>query len=210
MKSILLLFLFLLLTNTSFAQKDELAIIKSIDDIESFNNYVEVSEEALPGDHYSELIKNIKNFKFSILKENFVRDLFNVLEKNPKSRMKSPGGKCSQRRAFIQNYLKRMDIVSGKLLVSCPAKNGKLRLKDQVTRRYYTYSNFHDVNIVAVNTNSGKSFRVLDIQFKDSPVSLHDYLSEIEASQKIRPAKRKEERKKSTCYWRISSPYHSY
>jgi len=187
----------------------ELSTIRSIDGIELSRNYVEVSEEGLPRSHYIHLLTLMSAFKFTLLYDSKVRDIFEDLTTDPKARNKVPGGRCSYRRAYIQNYLKKMNIVSGKFLIKCPAHNGRLRLKDQVTRRYYSYANFHDANIVAVQTNYGQAFRILDLQFQDSPVSLQEYLTEIEASQKIRPLKRKGATS-SLCYWTISTPELTY
>jgi hypothetical protein len=190
-------------------QEHELSIIKKIDDIEFSRNYVEVSEEGLPRSHYIHLISLMNAFSFTLLSDSKIRDIFEDLTTDPKARNKIPGGRCSYRRAHIQNYLKKMNIISGKFLIKCPAHNGRLRLKDQVTRRYYSYANFHDTNIVAVQTNTGHGFRILDLQFQDSPVSLQEYLTEIEASQRIRPLKRKGTTS-SLCYWTISTPQLTY
>jgi hypothetical protein len=99
-----------------------------------------------------------------------------------------------------------MNIISGKIFIQCPGNRGRLRLRDQVSLQFYTFSNFHDANIVAVKTNIGSDLRVLDLQFQDVPVSLQEYLSEIERAQKIRPAKRRGT-ESGHCYWSISSPY---
>ena len=207
MKSISIFFISCLI-GTAFANHP-LSIIRSIDDIEKSRNYVEVSAEGLPREHYLQLLQQMNIFRFTFLSDSFTRDIFEDLTRNPRARMSSPGGRCSQRRAYIQNYLKKMNILSGKIVVRCPANNGRLRLQDQVSRRYFTYSNFHDANIVAVKTNAGTAFRVLDIQFQDNPVSLHDYLTEIEANQKIRPLKRRGPNN-NLCHWAITTEFHSY
>lgn len=187
----------------------ELSTIHSIDDYDYPRNYVEVSEEGLPSDHYLQLIQLMNSFRFTLLPETKVRELFEQLKKDPNARNKQPGGRCSYRRAYIQNLLKKMNIVSGKLLINCPSKNGRLRLRDQVSGRYYTYANFHDSNIVAINSASGPAFRVMDLQFQSSPASLHDFLTEIESSQRIRPLKRKGNGT-GLCYWTISTPSLTY
>lgn len=207
MKSLLLLSLFIISSQPTFAKFDQ-AIIRSIDDIETERNYVEVSEEGLPQNHYLLLLEKINAFRFTLLQDSLVNAHFSVLKKNPMARMRSPGGQCSYRRAYIQNYLKKRGAITGKLLIKCPANNGRLRLRDQVTGHYYNFANFHDVNIMAVQANGGADFRVMDVQFKDRPVSLHEYLTEIEASQKIRPLKLRDARK-GFCYWSISTNYFS-
>jgi hypothetical protein len=212
MKLISLLYLLLSILNPSFAQIGEAydrAIIRSIDDYDQPTNYVEVSEEGLPQEHYNQLIQQLNAFRFTLLTPSKVDELFENLTRNSQARMRQPGGLCSRRRAYIQNLFKQMDIVSGKILIKCPSNNGRLRLQDQVSRRYYTFSNFHDTNIVAVKTNTGVAFRVLDLQFQDNPISLHDYLSQIETLQRIRPIKRRGTTR-SLCYWSISTSFHTF
>lgn len=215
MKSFLLLLLILLVSiNPSKAEFEttyDQAVINGIDDFDYPQNYVEVSEEGLPYDLYVHLISMTENlFKFTVLPEAQVNEFFESLKKNSRARMRSPGGACSVRRAYIQNLLKQKhNVVSGKLFVHCPAFNGRLRLRDRSTNHTYSYANFHDTNILAVHTNTGTEFRVLDVQFEDTPVSLHDYLSEIEAHQRIRPLKRKGT-SRGLCYWSITTPYKSY
>lgn len=207
MKSLLFLISFFCLLNSAFSY--EQAIIRNIENEDLPANYVEVSEEGLPQDHYVQLINMLEVFRFTIEPEAKIRDVFESLKKNPQARMRYPKGSCSNRRAYIQNYLGKMNIISGKIFIHCPAINGRLRLKDQVSNHVYSFANFHDTNIVAVQTNAGSEFRVLDLQFEDAPVSLHDYLSEIEVSQKIRPLKRKGTTR-NLCYWTITTPYKSY
>lgn len=198
MKSFLFFIFSFFLIHSAFART---ALIYSIDDYDYGPNYVEVSPEALPPDHYAQLVALIGSFQFTTLTDAKVSSLFEELKKDRRARMKFAGGACSSRRIYIQNYLKKMNIVSGKLYISCPAVNGRMRLKDQVTGHNYTFANFHDTNIVSV----GKAFRVMDVQFEAGPVSLQNYLAEIETSQKIRPLKRKGE-SKGLCYWTISTP----
>jgi hypothetical protein len=212
MKSTLLILFLLCFHGSVLALNEnskELSIIRSIDDFETPKNYVEVSDEGLPRDHYLKLLQLIDNFKFTVVSETFVRDLFEDLTRDPQVRMSSPGGRCSHRRAYIQKKLKEMSIVSGKILIKCPANDGRLRLQDQVSRRYYSYSNFHDTNIVAIKTNYGTAFRVLDLQFQDTPVSLQSYLTEIEESQRIRPTKRGGPQR-GLCYWSVTTPFLTY
>lgn len=190
-------------------ERHETATIFSIDDLELPPNYLDASEDALPHDHHQKLIQLMGTFRFTILSDAKLNEIFDGLERNPRARMKRPGGACATRRAYIQRLLKKSNIVSGRLLLKCPANNGRLRLKDRSTRRYYTYSNFHDVNIMAVRTNAGHEYRVVDVQFEDAPVTLGDYLAEVENFQKVRPLKRKGAYKK-TCYWSVSTPHFAY
>jgi hypothetical protein len=213
MKSVLfVLFLFSSFCSAfgDVAETHELAIIRSVDDFDLERNYIEVSEEGLPQAHYLQLMQQMGIFRFTLLSEARVSDLFEDLAENPRARMRYPGGYCSQRRAYIQNKLKKMSIVSGKIFVNCPTNGGHMRLKDQVSKHYYTFSNFHDANVVAIQTNFGNELRVMDVQFKDRPVSLQDYLTEIEASQKIRPSKNKAGSSRGVCYWSISTPHLTY
>lgn len=206
MKSILMVSLLLCFINSAFAQSTEpVAIIHSIDDYEFPYNYVEVSEEALPPDIYQLLLKQMDLSRFTPITEARARALFNRLKKDPRARMRSPGGLCSRRRIHIQKVLRSMNIASGKLYINCPANRGRLRFRDQVSGRYFTYSNFHDTNVVLVKTASGNSYRVLDLQFQSRPVSLNNYLAQVEAFQRIQPAIRNA-LKAGTCFWRVSSP----
>lgn len=204
--------LFLICHLSAFAvvtETREEAIIQSIDNLESALNYVEASETALPEDLYELLMKQMLIFQFTVMQEADVYELFEKLEKDPQARMKDPGGKCAQRRAYIQKLLRETRIVTGQLYINCPNKDGILRLKDQVSGSYYSYVNYHDSNIVAVRTRSGVEFRVLDLQFKDLPVSLSAYVGEVEASQKIiLPLKTiGNEDRTGKCYWSISTEY---
>lgn len=207
----LLFVLFLFYHLSAFAKISEQqgpAIIESIEAFDPPHNYVEVSEDALPSDLYQQLILQVALFKFTLLDELMVQELFEKLEKDPRARMKYPKGYCAQRRSYIQNLLKEMSIISGQIFINCPMKDGKLRLKDQVSGYYYSYTNYHDANIVALKTRSGMEFRVLDLQFENGPVSLSEYLTEVESSQKIRPMKTKgSESSRGTCFWSISTDY---
>jgi hypothetical protein len=210
MKAISFVFFLFLLPQTIWSKSHhDFSIIESIDDYDFPKNYVEVSEEGLPRDHYLQLIQLINSFRFTLLPVTRVNELFKSFTSDSQARMNQPGGKCSFRRAYIQNQLKKMSIISGKILIQCPVNNGRLRLRDQVSGRYFTYSNFHDANIVAMNSGSGITFRVLDLQFQSNPVSLHDYLTEIEASQRIRPIRRRGS-SRSLCYWSISTPFQTF
>jgi hypothetical protein len=210
MKALLVgLFLFCNLNAfAKIAERSDLATLQSIDAFDFPQNYVEVSEEGLPTEIYQQLLLQVSVFQFTLLEESNVQVLFEELEKNPKARMKNPKGACAQRRAYIQKMLKETNIVSGQLFINCPKRDGVLRLKDQVSGYAYTYSNYHDANIVAVKTNSGIEFRVLDLQFEDTPLSLADYLTEVELAQKIRPLKtRGTESNRGICYWSISTEF---
>ncbi len=201
MKVMLVILCILASSSLSLAQSDSPvgpAIIYSIDDYFTPEDDVEVSEEALP----PEVERTLEDEKsFTKISTARAASLFNTLKSNPRARMRSPRGLCSRRRAYIQGYLKNLSIRSGKLLITCPGNNGRLRLRDRVSGRYYTYINYHDVNIVS--TNAG--YRVMDLQFQSGPVSLGSYLSEVERYQRLRPARNKEA-SAGICYWRISSP----
>jgi hypothetical protein len=206
MKSFLFVSTLFCIFNTAIALSTEpRAIIKSIDDYDYQYNYVEVSEEGLPSDLYQKLLLQTDLFRFTPITSARAGEIFGKLKRDPRARMKSPGGLCSRRRIYIQNVLRGMNIVSGKLYLSCPAKNGNLRLRDQVSGRNYTYSNFHDTNVVLVNSGSGNSYQIFDLQFQSRPVSLENYLAQIEAFQRIEPAKRNDI-KAGICFWSISSP----
>lgn len=195
----------------SFSAFAELSVIHSIDDYETPKNYVEVSEEGLPTDHYQQLLQRISIFRFTLTQDLEVKRLFEKFKMDSRARMRVAGGSCSTRRAYIQNQLRKMNIVSGKLLIHCPSNAGRLRLRDQVSGRYYTFSNFHDTNIVAIKSGNSYQFRVLDVQFEPNPVSLHDYLTEIEASQRIQPVQRRGTSSgRNICYWYISTPYSKF
>jgi hypothetical protein len=182
----------------------ELSVIKSIDDYELPLARSHASPKALPEDYSNEVVKTLNSFQTAIISEGRAKNLFNQLTKNPKARMKIAGGKCSYRRSYIQSYLRRLNIDSGRLLINCPAKNGRLRMKDQVTGRRYTFSNFHDTNVVSIRTASGVGLRVMDVQFESAPVSLSRYLAKIEASQKIKPLRNRRESDKGFCYWTLN------
>jgi hypothetical protein len=206
MKSILFVFFSFYILNSAFAQSTEpRAIIHSIDDYDIPYNNVEVSEEALPSDLYQQLLQQADLLRFTPITEARSRDLFVRFKSDPRARMNFPGGLCTRRRIHIQSVLRGMNIVSGKLFINCPANQGRLRLKDQVSGRFFTFSNFHDTNVVLVKTASGNSFQIMDLQFKSTPVSLNNYLAQIEAFQRIQPAKR-DDANAGICFWRVSSP----
>lgn len=206
MKSLLIVSFLFCFTNSSFAQLTERrAIIHSIDDYDFPYDYVEVSEEALPSDLHQQLLKQMDLLRFTPITETRARTLFEKLKRDPRARMRSPGGLCSRRRIHIQNVLRGMNIVSGKLYINCPANRGRLRFRDQVSGRFFTYSNFHDTNVVLVKTASGNYFRIMDLQFQSKPVSLNNYLAQLEAFQRIQPAIRNAI-KAGTCFWSVSSP----
>lgn len=206
MKSLLSVSLLLCFINSTFAQSTEpKAIIHSIDDYDYPHDYVEVSEEALPSDLNQQLLKQMDLLRFTPITESKARSLFERLKRDSRARMRSPGGLCTRRRIHIQNVLRGMNIVSGKLYINCPANRGRLRFRDQVSGRFYTFSNFHDTNVVLVKTPRGNSYRIMDLQFQSRPVSLNNYLAQLEAYQRIQPAIRNA-LKAGTCFWRVSSP----
>ncbi|MGE3610747.1 MAG: hypothetical protein AB7I27_14235 [Bacteriovoracaceae bacterium] len=201
-----LVFVFILLfVESTFAvnESQQLAIVKNIDDFDFPRYSIEISEEALTQDEYLQLLTRSSSLGLTLISQTKARSLFSELTMRSGARMKYPGGRCAQRRLYIQNYLKKLNIISGKLRISCPGNNGNLRLQDQVSGHYYTYSNFHETNVVAVKTNSGTTLKILDLQFQDGPVSLRSYLAEIEAYQRIRPLKRLDP-KSGTCYWSVN------
>lgn len=207
MKSLLALIFVICSINISIAdqtQNPKLSTVISIDDYDYGKNYVQVSEEGLPGFHYNLLQQLVQTFQFTLMTDESVNSFFENMKKDSRARNRIAGGKCSTRRTYIQNVLKKANINSGKLFIHCPANNGHMRLQDQVTGHNYHFANFHDVNIVAVNTPSGIHYRVLDVQFMDKAVSLHDYLSVVEASQRIRPIKQRGT-SKGLCYWSVST-----
>lgn len=176
-----------------------LSTVKSIDDQDLPPGDIEVSDEGLPYEDYLELLDLLDVGNFTVLPESRVRALFSELEKNPRARNRVAGGKCAIRRSYIQGYLRKLNITSGRLLINCPANNGRMRLIDQVTGRRYTFSNFHDVNIVAIPNG----YNVMDVQFESRPMSLSGYLAQIEASQKLKPLKNRASGDKGYCYWSI-------
>jgi hypothetical protein len=186
----------------AFAQENfqqNLSVVKSIDDQDLPPSDIEVSDEGLPYEDYLELKELLDTGNFTILPESRVRTLFSELTKNPRARNRIAGGKCAIRRSYIQGYLRKLSIKSGKLLINCPANNGRMRLIDQVTGRRYTFSNFHDVNIVAVPSG----YNAMDVQFASKSMSLSGYLAVVEASQKLKPLKNRAAGEKGYCYWSI-------
>lgn len=175
------------------AETHPLSTIRSIDHLDLAPSYNDASEICLPEDLES-------TEKYTPITDARARDLFSKLARNPKARMKVAGGKCSYRRSYIQGYLRKLGISSGRLYLQCPSKNGRMRLIDQVTGRRYTFSNFHDTNIVSVQ---GSGYQVMDVQFKDGPVTLSSYLAQVEASQKLKPLGNRSSGDKGYCYWSI-------
>lgn len=206
MKSLLIISFLFCFINSAFAKlTEQRAIIHSIDDHDYPYNYVEVSEEALPSNFYQQLLKQTDLLRFTPITEARAIELFKRLKRDSRARMRFPDGLCTRRRIHIQKVLRGMNIASGKLFIDCPANRGRLRLRDQVSGRFFTFSNFHDTNVVLVKTASGNSFRILDLQFQSKPLSLNKYLSQLEAYQRIQPAIRNEI-KAGICFWRVSSP----
>jgi hypothetical protein len=206
MKLIWILSVFTIIFPIAFAQATEhheLSTIQSIDDFDLDPAYSEPSEEALPHEDLLKLLNGSRTDGFTVLAESRVRELFSTLERNPRARMRVAGGKCSYRRSYIQGYLRNLGIVSGRLYIQCPSYSGRLRLIDQVTGRRYTFTNFHDTNVVAVRTSSGRGYNVMDVQFKSGPVTLGQYLAEIEAAQKLKPLKNRSSGDRGYCYWSI-------
>jgi hypothetical protein len=184
--------------STAFAHE---AAIYTIDHSDYDVSYVTVSEEALPSDHYAQLVRLIPSFRFTPISDPQASQIFETLKKDKQARNKFALGACSTRRAYIQGYLNKMNINSGKFYINCPKINGHIALKDRSNNHMYHFANYHDTNVVVV----GNQFRIMDVQFEDGPRSLHDYLAEIEASQHIRPLKRKGDTT-NLCYWTITGP----
>lgn len=197
MKFLFLCFLllagFLPVSHAQSPEHHELSIIKSIDEQDLTPSYNDASDICLPPD-----LKSIDNF--TVITADRAEDLFNQLERNSQARNRVAGGKCSYRRSYIQRYLRKLGIASGSLYIQCPSKNGRLRLIDQVTGRRYTFSNFHDTNIVSVQ---GIGYEIMDVQFQARPVSLGNYLAQIEASQKLKPLRNRSSEDRGYCYWSI-------
>ena len=197
MKLLRIIFFFSVFLNFAYAQK--LSQIYSIDGDETPVNFQEVSEVALPMESIEEILYSPEIDSFTPITPARANELFAILRNDTRARMRSPGGYCQSRRIYIQSYLKNRAINSGRIYIQCPGNNGRLRLQDQVSGRYYTFSNFHDANVV--RTTSG-GYLVMDLQFQPSPVSLESYLAQIEVSQPLRPAGSLDEMA-GTCYWSI-------
>ena len=190
----LLLALFLPVANAQ-----QLSNIKSIDDQELPPSYDEASEEGLPYEDYQHLLDLLETDNYTVLPVARVRALFSELARNPSARNRVAGGKCSYRRSYIQSYLRKRSISSGSLYIKCPTNQGHMRLIDQVTGRRYTFSNFHDVNLVAVPGG----YNIMDVQFTSGPMTLSGYLAHVEASQKLKPLSNRTSGDRGYCYWSI-------
>lgn len=171
----------------------KLSNIYSIDDQDLPVSYNDASEICLPED-----LKGLEDY--TSISDARARELFNQLEKNPNARNRIAGGKCMTRRIYIQRHLKKLGINSGRLYVQCPSNNGRMRLIDQVTGHRYTFSNFHDTNVVSVQ---GIGYQVFDVQFLSQPVTLSSYLAQIEASQKLKPLSNRSSGDRGYCYWSL-------
>lgn len=185
--------------NAQASERHDLSVIQSIDELDLAPRHSESSDEALPHEDYLDLLELLQTDDFTILTESRVRDLFSTLERDSRARMRVAGGKCSYRRSYIQSYLRNRGISSGRLYIQCPSRRGRLRMIDQVTGRRYTFSNFHDTNIVAVPAGH----KVMDVQFKSGPVTLGQYLADVEASQKLKPLRNRASADRGFCYWSI-------
>lgn len=193
--------LFLSCLNFSWAQ---LARIGSIEEGDPVFEYPDVSEDALPHDLES-LLLNANSMRFTPISSLRARQLFNTLKSNRRARMSYPNGWCTRRRIYIQNWLRAKNILSGRLYINCPGNRGRLRLRDQVSGRYFTFTNFHDTNVVLVRTSRGSSYRIMDLQYQSAPIGLGSYLAQIEAYQRLEPARVYNDFA-GICYWRITSP----
>jgi hypothetical protein len=193
MKFLLLCTLFIANYTPNVFAHEPLSIVKSIDDFDLPTAANDASELALPHDFTS-----IQNF--TPISDARARDLFHQLERNPKARNRIAGGKCAIRRNYIQGYLRRLGISSGRLYIQCPSNRGHMRLIDQVTGHRYTFANFHDVNLLSVQ---GSGYQVFDVQFENRPMTLSSYLAQVEASQKLKPLKNRTTKDRGYCYWSI-------
>jgi len=183
----------------AFAQpspRPEISLIKSIDDLPLPYSTSDASEEGLPQEA---LRKLLDSGDFTVLSEAQVQEIFSTLENDSQARNQNAGGNCAVRRSYIQRYLRKKRIKSGSLYIECPSNHGRLRLIDQVTGRRFSFTNFHDVNIVAVPNGH----QVLDVQFNSEPQTLSGYLAQIEASQKIKPLADRSSGDRDYCYWSI-------
>ena len=170
--------------------------IISIDNEELPYSFEEASERALP---YQELQSLLETDQYTPLSRSQMSELFNKLMKDKNARNSYAGGRCNQRRIYIQNYLSKKNITSGELYINCPGNIGHMSLIDQATGHRYTFSNFHDANVVS----GPDGYYVMDVQFENEAMSLISYLAQIEASQKLKPAKERSWRDRGFCYWGI-------
>jgi hypothetical protein len=172
----------------------DLSDIQRIDNLDLPSYYEAPSETCYPED--------LKDFdEDTSISESRARDIFNNLERDPRARNRVAGGKCIYRRIYIQRYLKRFGIASRGLYINCPSNRGRLRLIDQVTGSRYTFSNFHDTNVVSIR---GLGYFVMDIQFLDRPVALGQYLARLQSSQKLKPLANRSSGDRGFCYWSVS------
>lgn len=189
-------------------------------EIETVNQYsetigvkYEASEVALPNSLYAKLISKKDKFKFTAIPEVQLNQIFDELALDPNARMEDAAGMCASRRAYIQDKLKAQQIISGQLYVSCNFSSGNLKLLDRMTNKYRTYVNYHDVNLFAVQTESGSiDYRVVDVQFADRPVSLSEYLGEVEEYQSLKPKNKKalSRLNRKDCFWEVNSETYSF
>lgn len=110
------------------------------------------------------------------------KDLFLQTTTNSEMRMPSPnapdgGGKCWQRANSIEDWLKSQNIQSGKMDVFCSGRN--IKATDQVSKKVFYYSDYHEVPILLVKDNETENLYVIDPQFEIQPVELHAYLKKI-------------------------------
>jgi hypothetical protein len=169
----------------------------------------QASQQALPDSFEAALLSSLKQYEFSVVDSATSTDLFEELKVDPNARMNNPQGLCATRRAYIQETLLTKGIKSGQLYIKCNKKSGVLRLQDRVSMEYYTYITYHDVNIIAVQMEKDIELQVLDLQFEDRPVSLSEYLGEVEVNQPLLPARgisRRNNNSRDFCYWSVNSP----
>lgn len=189
------------LINFSWAQERD---VYNYEDEASFLEYMEEFEEALSWEE-EQAPDHFFIDRFTPIPLTTAFQTFHSLKSDRRARQSYPNGWCSQRRAHIQRVLKNKNISSGRLYITCPANRGRLRLRDQVSGRYYTFINFHDTNVVVAKTRFGNFYLVMDPQYQDRPVGLGRYLAEIEQYQRLEPAS-EPTRYAGVCYWSVSSP----
>lgn len=173
----------------------------------------EASQTALPAEIQAKLLSKIKQFNFTVIPEDKLTEIFNSYTTDPLARMEDAAGLCATRRMYIQKDLKKQNIISGQFYISCNRGSGRLKLLDRAINRHRTYLNYHDVNLFAVETASGEiDFRVVDVQFEDEPVSISEYLGEVEVSQPMKPKKGGLLAKLETknCFWEVNSERMSF
>lgn len=142
------------------------------------------------------------------------QSLFDHAIKDRWIRMKDPGnggrgGLCAQRAEEFEDWLShKHSISSGKLLIGC-GKDSIVGV-DRVTRKTYRYSNYHEANLVLIETKDGHALFVMDTQFSDGPLPLQDYLATtIQGSAYTHYSEKRDEHmpyyESEPCRWFVTS-----